>query len=119
MSTASAAHGRIPVDANNCGELLAGDGRVFWITTPTRGMADDDDEEARRSSPAGQAARLRFQGSQGRRADRRHSKLLRCSRDGSKMAWQKDKEILIADSSKKPEPEIDEKVGAQVAAAAK
>jgi len=31
-----------PVDANNCGELLAGDKRVFWVTTPTRGMADDE-----------------------------------------------------------------------------
>ncbi|MBC8105500.1 MAG: PD40 domain-containing protein [Anaerolineae bacterium] len=99
-----------PIEPNNCGALLAGDKRVFWVTTPTRGMLDDDEEAApgdRR--PTGKLRVYDFK-------DRKEEVLIEgirsysLSRDGTKLAWQKDKEILIADSSKKPGDDIEEKV---------
>jgi tricorn protease len=98
-----------PVDPNNCGSLTAGDKRVFWITTPTQGMDDDEDMPGGDPRPQGKLRVYDFK-------DRKEEVMIdgirsySLSRDGSKIAWQKDKEILIADSSRKPGPDIDEKV---------
>jgi tricorn protease len=105
-----------PVKADNMGTMLATEDRVFWISTPTRGLAEEDDDDgmSRRERENGKLETYDLK----KRKQETFIDGMRTytlSRDGSMIAWKKAKEILVADASSKPDIEkLEEKIDLKV-----
>ncbi|HEY7090221.1 MAG TPA: hypothetical protein VH518_19140, partial [Tepidisphaeraceae bacterium] len=96
----------LPVDRDNCRALTAVEDKIFWITTETQAMGEDDEDPDR---GAGKLHAYDFE----KRKDEVYIENIRSyaiSGDGNKIAWGKDKDILIADTSGKPGNDIEDKV---------
>jgi len=102
----------LPVPADNCGNLMAAEGKLFWMTTPTRVMGEDGDDDRGGEAPRadGKVHCYDFK----KRKDETFIDGVsgfRLSGDTKRIAWTKgSREILIADASSKPGSEIEEKV---------
>ncbi|WP_428936703.1 S41 family peptidase [Fontivita pretiosa] len=101
----------LPGKGENCSALSAGEGKIYWIVSPTRGMGDHDQHSEGDGFRAdGKLQVYDFK----KRKEETFIEGLRSyvlSRDGKRIAWQKDrKQILVADTSSKPGNEIEEKV---------
>lgn len=92
----------LPVGPANCGGLVAGEDKLFWITTPTQPMGADDDQ------PAGPRGQLNVYDFKSRKQEVWLDGVsgYTMSADGKRLGWLKDGQILVADANAKPgEPE--------------
>jgi tricorn protease len=98
-----------PVEADNFSDLTAGKGKVFWIVRPVRGIAGDDgdDDDRRKPDRTLHAYDLK------KKKDEVYLEKINgysLTPDGKRLAWRKEKEILVADAGSKPGTDIEEKV---------
>jgi tricorn protease len=99
-----------PVERDNCSSLGAVEGKILWIVRPTDAMGDDDNQPpATPRQPRGKMMAYDFKK---RKAEVYIEGIdgYALSGDTKKMAWRKDKEILVADTASKPGNEIEEKI---------
>lgn len=100
----------LPVDADIYTELTAGDGRVFFVQRPLRGLAEEEDDgpgERDRDDST-----LLVYDLKKKKRDTYIDKIsgYSLSRDAERIAYRKGKTVYVVDASSKPGDEIEEKV---------